>query len=134
MQHGGHEPLDPADASADGASVARRVFRREGDYWTISDAGTTVRLRDAAGVRYLARLLSRPNEPVSVEELLATVRGTTAADTEAARSTVTKRIREAVRRVAEHHPMLGYHLRAGVRTGARCVYVPDPAEAQRWAT
>ena len=134
MQHGEREAQEPADGSADGASAAPQIFRCEGDYWTISYAGITVRLRDAVGVRYLARLLTRPNEPVPVEELLATVRGTTAADTEAARSTVTKRIREALRRVAEHHPMLGYHLRAGVRTGARCVYVPDPAEARRWVT
>ena len=136
MQHSGRAPQDPAEGSGNGLSAAPQVFRHEGDYWTISYAGTTVRLRDAVGVRYLARLLARPNEFVPVEELLAAVRGTTAADAdaEAARSTVTKRIRDALRRVAEHHPLLGYHLRAGIRTGARCVYVSDPAEAWTWVT
>lgn len=35
-------------------------FRREGDYWTISYDGRTVRVRDAKGMGYLARLLADP--------------------------------------------------------------------------
>src|SRR5258706_11065236 len=102
----------PSERPSDGSSTsttAPQVFRREGDYWTLSYGGTTVRLRDAVGVRYLARLLTRPNQPFPVEDLLATVRGTRAADVESARSAVSKRIRDALRRVEEHHPILGYH-------------------------
>jgi hypothetical protein len=43
---------------------------------------------------------------------------------ERARSTVTARIREALRRVEDVHPALGAHLRAAVRTGRTCVYDP----------
>ena len=35
-------------------------FRREGDYWTLVHDGKTVRVRDAKGMRYLARLLADP--------------------------------------------------------------------------
>jgi hypothetical protein len=65
-----------------------QVFRHEGDYWTITYDGTTVRLRDAVGVHYLVRLLAHPNQRFAVEELLATVRGTQATDPERARSAV----------------------------------------------
>ena len=36
------------------------VFRREGDYWSVSFEGRTVRVRDLKGIRYLARLLADP--------------------------------------------------------------------------
>lgn len=49
---------------------------------------------------------------------------------ERARSTVTQRIREAVRLVERRHPELAAHLRASVRTGAFCVY--DPPEPVTW--
>jgi AAA ATPase domain len=35
-------------------------FRREGEFWTVSYDGSTVRVRDAKGMRYLARLLADP--------------------------------------------------------------------------
>src|SRR5262245_57033146 len=111
-----------------------QVFRREGDYWTITCDGTTVRLRDAVGIHYLARLLAHPNQPFAVEELLAAVRGTRATDPERARSAVSKRIRDVLRRIAMHHPTLGHRLRAGIKTGASCVFVPDPSDATTWIT
>jgi hypothetical protein len=111
-----------------------QVFRREGDYWTITYGGTTVRMRDAVGIHYLGWLLAHPNQPCAAEELLATVRGTEAADVLHARWAVGKRIRDSLRRIAEHHPTLGYHLRAGIRAGATCVYVPDPRDGQTWVT
>ena len=36
------------------------VFRQDGDYWTISFGGHTVRLRHSNGLGYLALLLRRP--------------------------------------------------------------------------
>jgi len=137
MERGRHVGPSPVESCGDRGSTvttAPQVFRREGDYWTISYGGTTVRLRDAVGVHYLVRLLTSPNQPFPVEELLATVRGTKAVDIEGARSAVGKRIRDALRRVEELHPVLGYHLRAGIRTGACCVYVPDPRDAATWVT
>jgi hypothetical protein len=50
---------------------------------------------------------------------------------ERARTTVTARIRDAIRRIERAHPELGAHLRASIVTGARCAY--RPAETVRWA-
>jgi hypothetical protein len=52
-------------------------------------------------------------------------RRTAASTRERARSTVGWRIRAALARIDEVHPELGEHLRAAVRTGARCGYRPD---------
>ena len=46
-------------------------------------------------------------------------------DAERARTAVTARIREAIRRIGEAHPDLGRHLARSVRTGTFCVYDPD---------
>ena len=47
------------------------VFRREGDYWMLSFAGSTVRLRDLKGLQYLARLLATPGQEFHVLDLAA---------------------------------------------------------------
>jgi hypothetical protein len=44
---------------------------------------------------------------------------------ERARSTVTRRIREALSRIEHAHPDLGRHLRQSVRTGVFCAYEPE---------
>jgi hypothetical protein len=44
---------------------------------------------------------------------------------ERARTTVTWRLRYALRKVAATHQALGRHLAASVRTGAFCVYQPE---------
>jgi tetratricopeptide (TPR) repeat protein len=46
------------------------VFRREGDYWTVGGLHGLIRLKDARGLHYLARLLARPGEEVHVLELV----------------------------------------------------------------
>jgi hypothetical protein len=45
---------------------------------------------------------------------------------EKARSTVTNRIRDTLRRIERVHPALAEHLRRSVVTGRTCVYRPDP--------
>ncbi len=45
-------------------------FRREGDYWTIAFDGKVVRMRDAKGLGYLARLLRQPHREFHVLDLL----------------------------------------------------------------
>ena len=57
----------PAEPTAAAAGVARNLFRREGEYWTVAYDGEVVRLKDAKGLRHLARLLAQPGR-----ELLAT--------------------------------------------------------------
>jgi tetratricopeptide (TPR) repeat protein len=51
---------------------------------------------------------------------------------ERARTSVTRSIRYAIARVAEHHPTLGAHLGQAVRTGTYCCYAPDPLAAVSW--
>lgn len=50
----------------------------------------------------------------------------TGGDAERARVNVTRAIRTAVDRIAEHDPSLGHHLRTCVRTGTFCAYDPGP--------
>ena len=45
------------------------VFRLDGEIWTLSYAGRTVRLRDSKGLRDLAVLVTRPDERTHVSEL-----------------------------------------------------------------
>jgi tetratricopeptide (TPR) repeat protein len=51
------------------------VVRREGDYWSVTFEGRTVRLRDVKGLRYLARLLAAPGRELHVLDLVAAERG-----------------------------------------------------------
>lgn len=51
---------------------------------------------------------------------------------ERARASVTRALRYAITRIAEHHPALGDHLERTVRTGTYCSYVPDPRVAITW--
>ena len=46
------------------------LFRREGEYWTVAFAGKLVRMRDAKGLGYLARLLRHPHREFHVLDLL----------------------------------------------------------------
>ena len=52
--------------------------------------------------------------------------------TERARTSVTRSVRYALRRLAEQHPDLAGHLDRTVRTGSYCSYVPDPVHPLRW--
>ena len=52
--------------------------------------------------------------------------------TERARTSVTRSLRYAISRLAEHHPELGNHLEQAVRTGAYCSYAPDPLSGVVW--
>jgi tetratricopeptide (TPR) repeat protein len=51
---------------------------------------------------------------------------------ERARINVTRAIKAAVRRIAEHEPELGHLLRGTVRTGTACTYEPDPGVPLEW--
>jgi hypothetical protein len=56
----------------------------------------------------------------------------TPSDTERARSTVTKRIKEAINRIETAIPALARHLAAYVKTGYYCSYNPDPDRVPAW--
>ena len=55
-----------------------------------------------------------------------------ASASERARAAVTRAIRQAMTRIAEHHPQLGQHLSRTIRTGTYCAYVPDPRAPADW--
>jgi len=57
-----------------------------------------------------------------------------ASNAERARVSVTRAIKAALARIAEHSPSLGRHLRATVRTGTFCVYEPDPRVPVTWSS
>src|SRR5262249_39985062 len=52
----------PASTTLPGDEFPARsaTFRREGDYWTISYAGSVCRLRDTKGLQYIGQLLRAP--------------------------------------------------------------------------
>jgi hypothetical protein len=62
-------PTPPA--AAVGVASAGTVFRRDGEYWTVGFEGVVVRLRDAKGLRHLARLLAQPGREVPAVALEA---------------------------------------------------------------
>ena len=118
------------------------LFRLDGEYWSITYDRRTVRLRDTAGLRYLATLLRRPGDGVESTELRATAgdraathrgrRRGTARDGERDRLAVAKGVRTALARVAAVHPTLGAHLEVTIRCGYVCRYLPDPRHPIRW--
>ena len=56
-----------------------------------------------------------------------------ASASERARAGVTRAIRQAITRIAEHLPQLREHLSRTIRTGTYCAYMPDP-RAPGWGT
>lgn len=54
------------------------------------------------------------------------------ATAERARTSVSRSLRYALRRIEHHHPLAGAHLQQAVRTGTYCSYRPDPAVAVEW--
>jgi tetratricopeptide (TPR) repeat protein len=55
-----------------------------------------------------------------------------ASASERARAGVTRAVRQAITRIAEHHPQLGEHLSRTIRTGTYCAYFPDPRVPAGW--
>jgi tetratricopeptide (TPR) repeat protein len=55
-----------------------------------------------------------------------------ASASERARAGVTRAVRQAITRIAEHHPQLGEHLSRTIRTGTYCAYYPDPRAPAGW--
>jgi hypothetical protein len=70
----GEVASDHAEPAAGGVADGN-VFRREGDMWRLGFDGVTVRLRDAKGLRYLARLLAEPGRELHVRDLAAEATG-----------------------------------------------------------
>jgi tetratricopeptide (TPR) repeat protein len=191
------------------------ILRREGEYWSVVYESDAFRVRDAKGMRYLARLFATPGREIHALDLVGsdsapTEHGQAAIDpglsvgglgdagdvldrrakvayrqrisdlrddideaeswndperaarahaelefiqrelsaavglggrsrkaasaAERARVNVTRSIKAAVSRLAEHSPELGAHLQQTVRTGSFCSYTPDPRVPVSWKT
>lgn len=57
-------------ASSPTASDGMNVFRREGEFWALSFAGRTVRVRDTKGLRDIAALLAQPGRETHALDLM----------------------------------------------------------------
>ncbi|HEX2194116.1 MAG TPA: AAA family ATPase [Candidatus Limnocylindria bacterium] len=71
-----HDDAGPAD-SRDGSErttddASKAAFRREGEYWTVTFDGSTMRMRDAKGMHHLARLLAAPGREIHALDLAGT--------------------------------------------------------------
>src|SRR5262249_7138769 len=58
--------------------------------------------------------------------------GKASSDAERARSAITKCIKNAIRKIGEAIPLLGYHLAARIKTGYFCSYNPHPERCVKW--
>ncbi len=68
---GGDSPVATTEARPASATgpITSATFRREGEYWTLEFGADTFRVRDAKGMRHLARLLVSPGREVHALEL-----------------------------------------------------------------
>ncbi|MGH7778552.1 MAG: ATP-binding protein [Candidatus Binataceae bacterium] len=72
---------DTARAAVIAAAIdapAANVFHKEGDYWTISFGGQTIRLHDKKGLVYISHLIANPGQELHVLKLEALAQGVAA--------------------------------------------------------
>jgi predicted ATPase/class 3 adenylate cyclase len=55
-------PPETFSPSAVSPAPSVQLFRKEGEYWTVTFQGTTCHIKHTAGVQYLAQLLQYPNQ------------------------------------------------------------------------
>jgi hypothetical protein len=70
-QAGETAPTPPARAGVADAEDPGNLFHREGEYWAVRYEGSMARLKDAKGLRYLARLLADPGREFYAADLEA---------------------------------------------------------------
>ncbi len=70
-----HRPSDPCERAGSLDGRCNNRVRAEGDHWSLTFAGETVRLRDLKGLRYLARLLAEPGREFHVLDLVTAEEG-----------------------------------------------------------
>ncbi len=134
------------------------LFRKEGEYWTISFEGSVFRLHDTMGMHYISRLVTNPGVEFSAKDLAAGAHQTNLkragrkqtlshngringesdlhddAVRERARLMVTKRIRDVIARIRTTHPELARHFATCIRTGYICSYTVDEEHLRNWTT
>ena len=63
------------DQPASSSSPAENIFRKDGDFWTVTHGGRTFRLRNLKGLEYIAYLLAHPGVRIHACDLVAIVEG-----------------------------------------------------------
>ena len=63
------------DQSTSSLSPAENVFRKDGDFWTVTHGEKTFRLRNLKGLEYIAYLLAHPGVRIHACDLVAVVEG-----------------------------------------------------------
>ena len=117
------ELLDPQAKAA----YRRRLAEIDDDIEQAHAIGDTERAAQADNERdFLIRELSRAFGLGGRERRAASA-------SERARPAVTRAVRQAITRIAEHHPELGAHLGRTIRTGTYCAYLPDPRALASWS-
>src|SRR5262249_5627576 len=77
-------PAAPATERAAAADMPCRLIH-EGDFWTVSFDGSTSRIRDAKGMRYLRLLVANPGQEFHVLAMVADIEGRRGATADAPR-------------------------------------------------
>lgn len=95
-------------------------------------------IEEATRTNDLGRLeLAQHDREYLINELRSAVglggrQRSTGGTAERARSSVTRSLRYALKRLAEHHATAAAHLDQSVHTGTYCRYSPDPMSPMRW--
>lgn len=92
------------------APRAPRVFRQEGEYWTLVYEEEAFRLRDSKGLRYVALLLGHPDREFHALDLVASVQGGAGAP-----ATAVEREEVAAGGLGDAGPILDAHARTAYR-------------------
>lgn len=122
----GEGDLGPALDAQARAAYQRRLAEIDEDIDEAAELGDDERLALARADRdYLVGELARAYGLGGRHRLVG-------ASSERARASVTRALRYAIARIAEHHPELADHLTRTVRTGTYCSYVPDPRVPAHW--
>ncbi|MBW3609226.1 MAG: hypothetical protein KY463_12890 [Actinobacteria bacterium] len=89
-------------------------------------------LAEGAVDRAVARVTEAGWVPVVGEHARGRRGFLSGSDAERARVNVTRAIRTALKRIAEHDAVLGRQLGAAIKTGTFCVYEPAPGQEPAW--
>jgi eukaryotic-like serine/threonine-protein kinase len=127
------ELLARVPSAAEPRTLPQRVatLERTGDAWRVGVEPRVTLVRHCKGMSQLATLLASPGVAVAAVELVACDGGGTT-DPERVRVNVTRALRSAIGRIAEHDPVLGRELAAAVHTGSAPRYEPRPLGGTRW--
>jgi hypothetical protein len=110
-----------ARAKADYSGRIKELRAELAEAERFNDLGRTEHLR--AEMETLAAELRAATGPGGIDRRAAS-------HAERARSTVSKRIRFAIRQIQKSSPALGDHLSKAIRTGQHCIY--QPTESISW--